>query len=332
MNCLFRFLTAALLLQCLYVMDSKAQFFGRDMPLAHTYSIVAYDSATGDMGVAVQSHWFSVGTVVSWAEAGVGAIATQSLANPAFGPDGLALLRSGLTAGEALDSLLAADEGRDVRQLAIVDSRGNVAAWTGRHCIAEAGHLTGRHFSVQANLMRNDSVWPAMKRAYESASGSLEERLLAALEAAEASGGDIRGSQSAALLVVRAASTGKPWADRSTDIRIDDHPDPIGELRRIYRVKQAYDFMNLGDVALEEGDMEQAINHYNRALGLMPESEEIPFWTAVTAAQNGMMEEARRLMQPLIVANPDWKEVLRRIYGTPLFDVSEAVYRDLTGE
>lgn len=332
MNALFRFLTAALLLQCLHVMPTKAQFFDRDRPLAHTYSIVAYDSASGDMGVAVQSHWFSVGTVVSWAEAGVGAIATQSLANPAFGPDGLALLRSGLTAGEALDSLLAADEGREVRQLAIVDSRGNVAAWTGRDCIAEAGHLTGQHFSVQANLMRSDSVWPAMKRAFEGASGNLEERMLAALEAAEASGGDIRGSQSAALLVVRATATGKPWVDRRTDIRVEDHADPIGEMRRIYRVKQAYDYMNLGDVALEEGDMEQAMSHYNQALGLMPESEEIPFWTAVTAAQNGLMDEAKRLMQPLIVANPDWKEVLRRIYGTPLFNVSETVYRDLTGE
>ena len=173
-------------------------------PLAHTYSIVARDPRTGEMGVAVQSHWFGVGTIVAWAEAGVGAVATQSFVEPAYGPRGLELMRTGLSAPDALKALLAADPAEAVRQIAFVDSQGRVATHTGARCVACAGHLAGAHFSVQANMMLNDAVVPAMRRAFEASSGPLAERLMAALEAAEAAGGDIRGRQAAAILVVPA--------------------------------------------------------------------------------------------------------------------------------
>ena len=201
-------------------------------PLAHTYSIVARDPATGNFGVAVQSHWFQVGAAVPWAEAGVGAVATQSFVRIDYGPLGLSLMRAGRSADEALQSLLATDAQRDVRQVAMVDRGGAVAAWTGPKCIQAAGHATGKGYSVQANLMDRPTVWPAMARAYESADGDFAARLLAALEAAEREGGDIRGRQSAALLIVRAESTGRPWEDRLVDLRVDDHAAPLPELRR----------------------------------------------------------------------------------------------------
>jgi uncharacterized Ntn-hydrolase superfamily protein len=199
-----------------------------------TYSIVARDPKTGEMGVAVQSHWFSVGSVVSWAEAGVGAVATQSLVDPAYGPLGLELMRTGRTAPEALRSLLAGDDGRAVRQVAMIDADGRVEAHTGPRCIADAGHVVDadNQFSVQANLMANDEIWPAMAKAYRENTGDLADRLVAALEAAQAVGGDIRGKQSAALLVVSATPTGRPWEDRRFDLRVEDHPQPVQERGR----------------------------------------------------------------------------------------------------
>ena len=210
----------------------QAQFYQKDQPFAHTYSIVAIDPETGDMGVAVQSNWFSVGTIVSWGEAGVGVIATQSFVNPAFGPDGLGMLKNGKSAQEVLDALIAGDEGRAVRQLGIVDANGNAANYTGENCIYAAGGIVGNGFAVQANLMEKESVWPAMAKAFEGSTGNpLAERLLLALEAAQEEGGDIRGKQSAALLVVSAEATGKPWVDRKVDLRVDDHATPLQELR-----------------------------------------------------------------------------------------------------
>jgi len=304
----------------------NAQFFTKDQPFAHTYSIVAYDPVTGEMGVAVQSHWFSVGTIVSWAEAGVGAVATQSFSNPAFGPDGLAMIKSGMSAQDVLDSLIRSDDGREVRQLAIVDNQGNVAAWTGNDCIPAAGHLVGEYFAVQANLMLNDQVWPAMKTAYESAGGSLEEKMLAAMEAAQSVGGDIRGQQSAAMLVVKKRATGNLWIDRKTDIRIDDHPEPVKELRRIYNVKRAYDYMNEGDVAMEQDSMGKALDLYAQALELYPDNPEVKFWTAVTLTLADQLETALPLYREAFKASDNWKEVLKRIFGTDLFKVEQAVY------
>ena len=219
--------------------------------VAHTFSIVARDAATGEMGVAVQSHWFSVGSVVPWAEAGVGAVATQSLVDPAYGPLGLDLMRAGKTARQALDGLLASDPGRELRQVAMVDAKGAVAVYTGSNCIPAAGHIAGDQFTVQANLMLNDKVWPAMAKAYRETKGDLASRMLAALDAAQSVGGDIRGKQSAAILIVSGKSTGKPWADRLMDLRVEDHPEPLKELRRLVQIRRAYRHMDDGDLATE---------------------------------------------------------------------------------
>lgn len=219
-----------------------------------TYSIVARDPATGEMGVAVQSHWFSVGAIVPWAEAGVGAVATQSFVEPSYGPLGLALMRAGRSAPEALKALVSTDAGEAVRQVAMVDAEGRVAAHTGANAIFAAGHREGEGYSTQANMMENATVWDAMARAFESAEGDLAERLLAALEAAEGEGGDLRGRQSAAIVVVSATSTGKPWVDRKFDLRVEDHPTPVPELRRLVRLQRAYNALNEGDGLVTAGD------------------------------------------------------------------------------
>ena len=229
----------------------------------HTFSIVARDPQTGELGVAVQSHWFSVGPIVPWAEAGVGAVATQSFVDPSYGKNGLDVMRAGKSAPEALKELLAKDEARDVRQVAMIDAQGRVDAWTGKSDIAEAGHKVGENYSVQANLMLNDKVWPAMARAFEDTKGDLAERMLAALDAAQDVGGDIRGKQSAALIVVTGKPTGQPWKDRTFDLRVDDHAEPLKELRRLVRLQRAYNHMNAGDLAVEKKDNEGALRDRN---------------------------------------------------------------------
>ena len=242
-------LTAAVLVSTALACGGLAVSAGYDSlrPVA-TYSIVARDAKTGEIGVAVQSHWFSVGSVVPWAEAGVGAVATQSLVDPSYGPLGLAHMRAGRGAPEALEALLAGDPGRQVRQVAMIDSRGRVAAHTGRRCIAEAGQIVDEEsqFSVQANLMERGTVWPEMARAFRESEGDLADRMLAALEAAQLAGGDIRGKQSAALVVVSATPTGRAWEDRRFDLRIEDHPTPVEELKRLVRLQRAYLHMNAG--------------------------------------------------------------------------------------
>ena len=279
----------------------------------HTYSIVARDEATGQIGVAVQSHWFSVGSIVTWAEAGVGAIATQSFVDPAYGPRGLDLMKSGLSAEQALDALLLVDEGRGVRQVAFVDTSGRVAAHTGAKCIEAAGHHVGEGFSVQANMMLNDEVVPAMAKAYESTEGDLAERLMAALEAAQSVGGDIRGKQSAAMLIVKSESTGRSWADRVLELRIEDHPTPIVEMRRLLRVHRAYEHMNAGDLAVEHDDLELAMAEYGEAAELLPNNVEVQYWAAVTLATSGKLEEAMPIFRTVFAADPNWVELTRRL-------------------
>jgi uncharacterized Ntn-hydrolase superfamily protein len=279
----------------------------------HTYSIVARDAATGELGVAVQSHWFSVGASVPFAEAGVGAVATQSFVDPAYGPLGLALMRSGKTATDALASLLAGDAGRDVRQVGMVDAHGNVATHTGKTCIPAAGGQTGAQYAVQANLMEKATVWPAMARAFESTRGDLAARMLAALEAAEAEGGDIRGRQSAALVVVKAVSTGRPWADKVFDLRVEDHPQPLVELRRLVEVARAYNHMNAGDDCVTRKDWACAEREYGAAEGLQPENAEMAFWHGVALASNGRLEPARPLFARAFKADARWRELLRRL-------------------
>ena len=282
-------------------------------PLAHTYSIVARDTNTGDMGVAVQSHWFSVGTVVTWGEAGVGVVATQAFANVSFGPRALQLLKQGMGAKQAVDVLISSDEAREMRQLAIVDAQGEVATHTGKKCIPKAGHIVGIDHSVQANLMINDKVWPAMDKAFRSAEGSLSERMLLALEAGEATGGDIRGRQSAALLVVRGRPTGNSWEDRLVDLRVDDSKEPLVELRRLLDVHRAYEKMNQGDTALETGKMALARELYSAAECLFPENEEMRFWHAVTLASNGLLEESLPLFKDVFQRNENWRLLARRL-------------------
>jgi uncharacterized Ntn-hydrolase superfamily protein len=283
----------------------------------HTYSIVARHPVSGDFGVAVQSHWFQVGAVVPWAEAGVGAVATQSFVEPSYGPRGLALLAGGWSASEALGKLIAADEQSAVRQVAMVDAAGRVAAWTGERCIAAAGHATGEGYSVQANLMERPTVWPAMAAAYEAALADpavdFAGALLAALEAAEAEGGDIRGRQSAALLVVRAKTTGDPWRDRLVDLRVDDHPAPLDELGRLLGLARAYAEMNAGDEAVATGDFEAALGHYSAATAMAPGIVELPYWQAVTLFAEGHEAEALAIFRRVFAEEPRWVEVTRRL-------------------
>jgi uncharacterized Ntn-hydrolase superfamily protein len=311
-------LTTAALLMSVKAVGVSAQ--GREAdatprPLrpVHTFSIVARDPLTGEMGVAVQSHWFSVGSNVAWAEAGVGAVATQSFIDPSYGRGGLDLMRGGTPAGEALKALLAKDEGRDVRQVAMIDARGRVAAHTGAKCIEAAGDHTGKGYSVQANLMSNDRVWPAMARAFESARGDLAERMLAALDAAQAAGGDIRGRQSAAIVIVKAESTGKPWADRIFDLRVDDSPEPLKELRRLVRLQRAYNHMNAGDAAVERKDNEGALREYGAAEQLVPDNVEMVYWHAVALANMNRVEEALPLFRRVFAADPNWRTLTPRL-------------------
>ena len=299
----------------------------------HTYSIVARDPATGQLGVAVQSHWFSVGSIVSWAESGVGAVATQSFVDPAYGPRGLDRMRGGESAPEALAALVAADEGREVRQVAMVDAQGRVDAWTGGNCIPAAGHRVGENFSVQANLMGSATVWPAMAEAFENGGGDLAERLLRAMEAAEAEGGDIRGRQSAAILVVRGEPTGEAWRDRLFDLRVDDHADPLGELRRLVNLQRAYHHMNAGDVALEVGDREAALREYGAARALVPDHYEMTFWHAVALVNLEQVEEALPLFAFAFRDENDWRELVRRLPGVGLLpDDPEVIARILAVE
>lgn len=302
---------------------SYSQSFYSTNPLAHTYSIVARDAETGEMGVAVQSHWYSVGTIVSWGEAGVGVIATQSLVNVSFGPRGLEMLKSGMTAHEVLDKLIEEDEGRDFRQVAIVDVNGNVAAYTGKNCIPDAGHIVGKDFSVQANLMLNKQVWPAMEKSFKESDGPLAERLVAALEAAEDAGGDIRGKQSAAILVVKGESTGKVWEDRTVDIRIDDNPQPLKELRRTLKVHRAYEHMNRGDLAIEHGDMEKALEEYSAAEAMSPDNVEMKFWHAVSLANTGYVDDSIEIFREVFSKDENWKILLPRLPKVNLLNISE---------
>jgi len=296
----------------------------------HTFSIVARDRATGELGVAVQSHWFAVGPIVPWAEAGVGAVATQSLVDPSYGPLGLELMRAGRSAPEALKALLAADEGRDVRQVAMIDAQGRVAAHTGSKAIQAAGHIVGKDFSVQANLMLNDRVWPAMAQAFESAPGDLAERMLAALDAAQAVGGDIRGQQSAALIVVPAKSTGRPWADRIFNLRVDDSPEPLKELRRLVALERAYNHMNAGDVAMEKKDHEAARREYGAAERLVPDNLEMVFWHAVALVNMGRVEDSLPLFQRVFEREPNWATLTPRLVKSNLLpDDSKLIERIL---
>ena len=279
----------------------------------HTYSIVARDPDTGELGVAVQSHWFSVGPIVAWAEAGVGAVATQSFVDPSYGKLGLELMRIGKSAPDTLKALLAADEGRDVRQVAMIDTQGRVDAWTGKNDIDAAGHHVGKNYSVQANLMLNNKVWPAMAQAFESAKGDLADRMLAALDAAQAAGGDIRGKQSAALVLVTGKPTGQSWKDRTFDLRVDDSAEPLKELRRLVTLQRAYNHMNAGDLAVEKKDNEGALREYAAAERLVPDNAEMIYWHAVALVNMGRIDESLPLFRRVFRMDPNWVTLTPRL-------------------
>jgi len=281
---------------------------------AHTYSIVAKDVKTGEMAVGVQSHWFSVGTLVSWGKSGVGVVATQSFVNPSYGPKGIELMESGVSAKDVLKKLTDQDEGRDFRQAAILDINGSVSAFTGEKCIESAGHFVGDNFSVQANMMLNDKVIPAMKKAFlDNSDLPLAERIIKVFEAAENVGGDIRGKQSAALIVVGAKKTSNVWEDKKIDLRVDDNINPIKEIKRLLKVHRAYEHMNKGDLAIEENDMEKALNEYGKAQVLFPENYEMSFWKAIALLNNGKKEAARPILKRVFKENSNWKKLIYRL-------------------
>jgi uncharacterized Ntn-hydrolase superfamily protein len=306
----------------------------------NTFSIVARDARTGEIGVAVQSHWFAVGQIVPWAEAGVGAVATQSFVDPSYGKLGLDLLRAGKSAPEALRGLLGSDGACEVRQVAMIDPTGNVATFTGARdiqsaggtaaggatstvpCGSAGGTLTiGRGFAAQANLMANDRVWPAMAKAYGEAGGDLADRLLAALDAAQSAGGDIRGKQSAALIVVKGQSSGKRWVDEVFNLRVDDHPEPLRELRRLVALQRAYNHMNAGDLATEHNDNEGALREYAAAETIAATTPGIPtsrhaemiFWHAVALVNMKRVDEALPLFARAFQMEPGWRELTPRL-------------------
>ena len=318
-----RFLVAASL--CIAPIGLTA--IGHADPLAHTFSIVARDPQTGEMGVAVQSHWFSVGSIVTWAEAGVGAVATQSFVDPGYGMRGLALMRKGVAAPDALDQLVKADPQPDGRQVAMIDASGRVKAYTGKSAIAAAGHHIGRDYATQANLMANDKVWPAMASAFESTKGDLADRMLAALEAGQRVGGDIRGRQSAAILIVKGKGSGRPWvgADRVFDLRVDDNPEPIVELKRLIRLQRAYAHANHGDELMTEKKVDQALEEYKAASALAPEILELPFWHAVTLASIGREAEAAPIFKKVFAKEPIWADLLPRLPAAGLFPNDQAL-------
>tara|TARA_B110000259_G_C14005315_1_gene397739 strand:+ start:85 stop:1068 length:984 start_codon:yes stop_codon:yes gene_type:complete len=290
---------------------------------AHTYSIVAKDVKTGEMAVGVQSHWFSVGTLVSWGKSGVGVVATQSFVNPSYGPRGLELMESGLTAKNALKKLTDQDEGRNYRQAAMIDVNGSVDAYTGESCIESAGHYVGENFSVQANMMLNDEVIPMMKKAFvENSDLPLAERIIKVFEAAESVGGDIRGKQSAAIIVVGGEKTKNIWEDKKIDLRVDDSEDPIKEITRLLKVHRAYEHMNEGDLAIEENDMDKALIEYGKAQSLFPNNTEMSFWKGIALLNNDRKKDAKEIFKKVFRKNPNWKKLIYRLPKSGLISLT----------
>ena len=313
-----------------FVNLSFAQFFKKDESFAHTFSIVARDEATGEMAVGVQSHWFSVGTAVPWGEAGVGVVATQAFVNKSYGVNGLVLMKSGKSAPQALKDLLAKDEGREVRQVAMLDANGHVEAYTGKNCIDFASNITGKNFSVQSNMMLNNKVCPAMAKAFEAGVGKpLAERIMAALKAAQAVGGDIRGKQSAAILVVAGKASALPWNDKLIDLRVDDNSMPLVELERLLSLYRAYEHMDKGDLATEKNNMKLAMDEYGAAMKMFPKNLEMQYWTAIALANNKKVKEAAVMLQKIYLQDGNWRELTKRLPRVNLLNVSNNDFKAL---
>ena len=300
----------------------------QSMPVS-TYSIIAYDEETGQLGVAVQSHWFSVGSLVPWVKAGVGAVATQSFVKVEYGQNGLKLMENGFSAEEALTFLVEDDENSAIRQVGMVDVNGSAAAFTGQNCIQFAGHIVGKNYTVQANLMASATVLTAMVGAYETASGELVDRLMKALEAAQNEGGDIRGKQSAAIVVATGKPTGIEWKDKLFDLRIEDHHEPIKEMKRLIRISRAYQHANQGDLYIETGEIDKALKEYNLATDYYPENPELPFWTAVSLASIGRIEEALPIFKKVFEKSSDLRDLIPRLVPAGLIPADEELIKSI---
>ena len=306
-----------------------------------TYSIVARDPDTGALGIGVQSHYFDVGPVVPWAEAGVGAVATQSVVEVGYGPRGLALMRDGMRASEALAQLVAADELEMVRQVAMVDASGDVGVHTGAACVGAAGDAGGLQVTAQANMMVRDTVWGAMVEAYGSAAGDLAARILAALEAAQAEGGDARGQQSAALLVVDGQRSDAPWQHVLFDLRVDDHPQPIAELGRLVEYARAFRlvtgvfeggllFAPVIDATMHAA-LEDALTDLDAAQAVVGDNREPTFWQGVLLAKAGRIDEARTKLAHARATNDEWPGFLRRLPASGLLPDDASLLDRLLG-
>lgn len=280
----------------------------------HTYSIVARDPRTGEMGVAVQSHWFAIGSLVPWGKAGVGVVATQSFIDTRYGTSGIKLMEEGWSAKQALQAIKAADPHPEIRQVAMLDFKGNVATHSGKSCIKFAGYRSGENYSVQSNLMIKEGVPEVMERAFLESKGPLAERLLKALEAAQAAGGDLRGKQSAAILVVSGPpSQVQSTSGRLVDLHVEDNSDPILELRRLYSLHKAYEHMNQGDLAIEEKKIDEALNHYGKAEKMFPENLEMKFWHAVSLVNAKRVAESLPLFRVIFSKDKNWSTLIPRL-------------------
>lgn len=321
------FVTILIVLGSAHLLAEPIQPFSQ---LRHTYSIVALDPVTGELGGGAQSHWFNVSVGLLWAEPGVGAVVSQSFLDPAYGAEGIKHMRQGKAPQQILDHLVAQDEGRDLRQLAMIDAQGRVANFTGKNAISEHCEISGDNYSVQANLMWKPGVCQAMSKAFESTSGDLAGKIMAALDAAEAAGGDIRGRQSAALLVLDGQKGTPDYKAQKFNLRVDDSPRPLGELRRLLSVARAYRLMEAADEYLAAGDMKGALKSYREAMAAAPDNHEILFWTAVTLANEGSMEEAEPLFARAFELWPRWRELVPRLPKSELLlDDKELIQRIL---
>lgn len=297
----------------------------KNYPLAHTYSIVARDEKTGQLGVGVQSHYFNV-SIVTWGESGVGVVATQSFVNKSFGLRGLELLKEGKSPEEALNELISEDEGRDVRQVSILDAKGRVATHTGVKCIKHAGHKLGKNFSVQANMMLSEKVWPLMAEAFENSKGlPLPERIINSLEAAETVGGDIRGKQSANILIFSGEPIIDKWEEPIMDLRVDDHKEPLKEIRRLLTLYRAYEQGDKGDQAFEKGDIDEALKCYKRGMEMVPENLEMKYWTAVSLANSNKIDEALPLFKDVFKKYDNWRTLTERLPDVDLLKIEKEV-------
>src|SRR6201994_4545571 len=299
---------------CLSSLGMAQQVYKTSESLAHTFSIVARDPVTGEMAAAVQSHWFSVGSSVIWGKSGVGVVATQSFIRKAYGPLGLELMEKGESPQKALDELLGKDPGREVRQVAFLNTKGESAVYTGKNCIDFARDIHGANFSVQSNMMLTDQVCIAMQEAFvKNANLPLAERVVACLKAAQGAGGDIRGKQSAALIVVSGKPVKDPWDDKLVDLRVDDSANPIPELERLLKLQRAYEHMNNGDLQVEKGNMPKAMAEYTAAEKMFPSNLEMQYWHGITLANNKGVKEAAEIKKKIYAKDPNWRDLPRRL-------------------